>query len=231
MPTDSAPSNHAGSISAASSMLQVRGLAVRHTSKSTLPFDDLRPQTKTTASNRPCELLQVLFAAGDLPADRVVDMHVGGIGRPAAHFGPQRFEQGDALGCLREEVHRAREVDLTEVRLPFDHDRLVGDLPRESDHFGVAPFSEDHDLPSGRAHPFVGLDDAGLQTGDYRAGGVDHFDAQFRGPCVGRRRLPVRPDEEPAAVRRGMSAWVTVLSPSFSSRCTSIRLWTMSPSE
>ena len=135
-----------------------------------------------------------------------VDMHVGGIGRPAAHFGPQRFEQGDALGCLREEVHRAREVDLTEVRLPFDHDRLVGDLPRESDHFGVAPFSEDHDLPSGRAHPFVGLDDAGLQTGDYRAGGVDHFDAQFRGPCVGRRRLPVRPDEEPAARQAGLNA-------------------------
>ena len=52
MPTDSAPSNHAGSISAASSMLQVRALALRHTSKSTLPFDYLRPQTKTTASNR-----------------------------------------------------------------------------------------------------------------------------------------------------------------------------------
>ena len=53
----------------------------------------------------------------------------------------------------------------------------------------------------------------------------DEFDVTVSG--AGATGLGVARD----AASRGMSAWVTVRSPSSSSRCTSIRLWTMSPSE
>ena len=63
----------------------------------------------------------------------------------------------------------------------------------------MAPLAEDHDLTARRTHPFVGLLHASLETGDHRAGGVDHLDAQFPGRGVCRGGLSVGADEEPAA--------------------------------
>ena len=45
----------------------------------------------------------------------------------------------------------------------------------------------------------MGLLHAPLETGDHRAGGVDHLDAQFPGCGVCRGGLSVGADEEPAA--------------------------------
>ena len=140
----------------------VRGLARRHTSERTLPFDDLRPQTNTTASNRPEKSVRCC-SRFDTCRQIVSSMYTcRRIGGPAAHFGAQPFEQRDALRGLRKEIDRTREVDQLQVLLPFDHDRRVRDLPREPHHFGVAPFAEDHHLPACRAHPFVGLLHAAL---------------------------------------------------------------------
>ena len=49
----------------------------------------------------------------------------------------------------------------------------------------------------------MGLDDAGLQTGDYRAGGVDHPDAELLRARVSRGRFPVGADEQPPAAQCG----------------------------
>lgn len=97
---------------------------------------------------------------------------------------------------LRKEIDRTCEVDLVEVFLCFDDQRGSFDLPGESDHFGMSPLAEYHDLPSDLPHLFVCFDDAPLEFGHDRAGRVDQLDAQlFRQP-VGRRRFAVRPDEE-----------------------------------
>lgn len=97
---------------------------------------------------------------------------------------------------LRKEIDRTCEVDLVEVFLCFDDQRGSFDLPGESDHFGMSPLAEYHDLPSDLPHLFVCFDDAPLEFGHDRAGRVDQLDAQlFRQP-VGRRRFSMRPDEE-----------------------------------
>ncbi len=85
--------------------------------------------------------------------------------RPAAHFGSQRFEQGDALGRLRQEIDRPRKVDQAEVFLAFDDDGRCLHLSREPHDFRVASFAEDHDLTSDGVHLFVRLHHAGSANG------------------------------------------------------------------
>ena len=67
----------------------------------------------------------------------------------------------------------------------------------------MAPFAEDHDLPSDWAHLFVCLHHTVLQTGDHRAGGVDHPDAELLRARVSRGRFPVGADEQPPAAQCG----------------------------
>ena len=130
MPTVAAPSNHAGSISEASSRRACAGwpggTPRRGPCRSTTCARRRTPRRRTVR-----KLREVLFAVRYLPADRVVDVHLPRIGGPAAHFGAQPFEQPDALRGLRKEIDRTREVDQLQVLHPFDHDRRVRDLPRD----------------------------------------------------------------------------------------------------
>ena len=111
----------------------------------------------------------------------------------------QPLEKRDALRRLRQEVNRPREIDLREILLPLDDQRRRRHLSREPHDFRMAPFAEDHDLPSDGVHLFVCLHHTVLQTGDHRAGGVDDPDVHFPGGGVGRRRFSVGADEEAAA--------------------------------
>ena len=122
---------------------------------------------------------------------------------PAAHLGTQGLEQGDALGRLRQEIDRPRKVDQAEVFLALDDDGRCLHLSREPHDFRMAPFAEDHDLPSDGVHLFVCLHHTVLQTGDHRAGGVDHPDAELLRARVSRGRFPVGADEQPPAAQCG----------------------------
>ena len=138
----------------------------------------------------------MLLASRDLAANRIDDFHLLGVLGAAHHLLAQSVEQGDGLGRLREEVNRAREVNLLQIGLVLDNDGAVLDLSRKAYHLGMAPFAQNHHLATLRGHLFVGLHNTALQACHHRTGGVNQLDIQQSGLGVGGRRFSMGADKE-----------------------------------
>ena len=142
----------------------------------------------------PGELLQVRVAVGDLAADRVVHDDARRIGGTLQQAPADLLEQREALGRLREQADRAREVDALQIVRSLDDDGVAVHLTGQSYDFGMSPLAEDDDLSSAGFHLLMGAFDELLQPGDHRTGGVDQANAVPAGEVVGRGRLAVSPD-------------------------------------
>ena len=137
-----------------------------------------------------------MLAPCHLPADRIDRLDLLGIGSATAHHLQDVLEERTALRGLRQEVDRAREIDLRQVGLILDHDSATLDLTRQSDHLGVTVLAKYNHLTATRLHLLIGTFDLALQSRHHGARGVDHLDAQLLGTCVGRRGLAVSANEQ-----------------------------------
>ena len=108
------------------------------------------------------------------------------VGRQVVHHLPEALER---FRRLREEGHRAREVELFGLLHAFYHHGLPLRLSHQSEHLGMPAFPVDHDL---RARFFrIHLLDAPLQLEHHGARGVDDFDAPLLGQRVRSGRFAV----------------------------------------
>ncbi len=138
-------------------------------------------------------------AVGDLAADRVVYDDARRIGGPLQHAPADLLEQREALGRLRKQADRAREVDALQIVRGLDDDGVAVHLTGQPYDFGMSPLAEDDDLPPAGLHLLMGAFDELLQPGDHRTGSVDQADAVLACEIVGRGRFAVSPDQHRAA--------------------------------